>query len=197
MNLGNTFAVNKGKLEQKLPFPYQFVNEPWVDYNYVGDMPDFKYYDKITIQEYQKILIALKKVNLGKWDLRKESIKYCEQDCKTLYYALTEFSKIIYLQFKVDIAKTPTISSLAFRIYRVNFLEQNNNIAILHGSIYDFIYQGYYGGAVDSYIPWGENIKGYDVNSLYPSSMFNNPMPVGNPYYFEGNINYKLINKNK
>jgi hypothetical protein len=88
----------------------------------------------------------------------------------------------------VNISHTPTISSLAFRIFRTNFLDQNNNIAVLSGHVYDFIYQGYYGGAVDAYIPFGENIKGYDVNSLYPTSMKNNTMPVGNPYYFEGNI---------
>jgi hypothetical protein len=52
------------------------------------------------------------------------------------------------------------------------------------------MYQGYYGGAVDAYIPFGKNIKGYDVNGLYPNSMLKNKMPVGNPYYFEGDINY-------
>jgi hypothetical protein len=43
---------------------------------------------------------------------------------------------------------------------------------------------------VDAYIPYGENIKGYDVNSLYPNSMFRNKVPVGNPYYFEGDLDY-------
>ncbi len=128
--------------------------------------------------------------DLSKWDLKLETIKYCEQDCKTLYYAISEFSKLIYLQFGVDISKTPTISSLAFRLFRVKFLSENNNIAILNDSIYDFIYQGYYGGAVDAYIPAGKNIKSYDVNSLYPTSMRNNKMPVGNPDYFEGDLNY-------
>jgi len=90
----------------------------------------------------------------------------------------------------VDISKTPTVSSLAFRIYRVKFLDQNNNISILNGLIYDFIYQSYYGGHVDAYIPKGENIKAYDVNSLYPTSMYRNTIPVGNPYYFERDLDY-------
>jgi len=97
--------------------------------------------------------------DLTKWDLRKETIEYCEQDCKTLYYAINEFSKLIYLQFGVDISKTPTISSLAFRIFRVNFLRKNNSIAILNSLTYDFIYQSYYGGAVDAYIPYGKILK--------------------------------------
>jgi hypothetical protein len=101
------------------------------------------------------------------------------------------------LQFSVYISKTPTVSSLAFRIYRVNFLARNKNIAVLQGATYNFIFQSYFGGAVDTYIPFGENIKGYDVNSLYPSTMKKNLMPVGNPYYFEGDLDYyKFINFN-
>ena len=181
-NLSKTFALNKGKLEKKLPFPYKFVNESWVDYNYKGPFPNIKYYDNINDGVYQKFYSN--KV----WCLKAQTITYCEQDCKTLYYSIKEFSKEIFKEFRVDITCTPTISSLAFRIFRSNFLGEKNNIAVLNGHVYDFIYQGYYGGAVDAYIPAGENIKGYDVNSLYPTSMKNNPMPVGNPYYFEGNI---------
>ena len=183
--LGKTFAINEGQLETKLSFPYRFVNESFVDYNYKGEAPEFKYYDKITEKEYNQ---SLKIKN--NWDLRKETIIYCEQDCKTLYYAIKEFSKLIYLEFGVDIVKTPTVSSLAFRIYRVKYLDKDNSISMLHGSIYNFIYQSYYGGAVDAYIPFGKNIKSYDVNSLYPTSMKINSMPIGNPYYFEGDLDY-------
>ncbi len=190
--LGKTFAINEGKLEQKLPFPYRFVNEPNIDYNYEGNVPEFSYYDKINEMEYNQLILNLKSEgkDLARWNLKKETINYCEQDCKTLYYSILEFGKLIYLQFNVDISKTPTVSSLAFRIYRVKFLDQNNNISILNGLIYDFIYQSYYGGHVDAYIPKGENIKAYDVNSLYPTSMYRNTIPVGNPYYFERDLDY-------
>lgn len=184
--LGKTLASNNGKFETKLPFPYNFVNNPDIGYDYVGNIPDYIYYDTITKAEYDN----LKSKFLKFWDLKKETISYCEQDCRTLYYAIKEFSKIIYMQFGVDISKTPTISSLAFRIFRVDYLTKNNNIAVIQKVVYDFIYQSYFGGAVDAYIPYGENIKGYDVNALYPTSMFHNPVPVGNPYYFEGDINY-------
>lgn len=135
--------------------------------------------------------------DITQWDLKRETIKYCEQDCRTLYYSILEFGKLIYLEFNVDISKTPTVSSLAFRIFRVKYLDENKNISILNGSIYQFIYHSYYGGHVDAYIPSGENIKCYDVNSLYPTSMFKIKVPVGNPYYFEGDLNYfEKINYN-
>jgi len=197
--LGKTFAKNEGKFEKKLPFPFRFVNESYVDYNYIGPVPAFKYYEKINEIEYNQLINNMKTEgkDLDKLNLQDETIIYWEQDCKTLYYVLKEFSKLIYLEFGVDIVKTPTVSSLAFRIYRVKYLEKDNIISMLHGSIYNFIYQSYYGGAVDAYVPVDKNIKSYDVNSLYPTSMRNNSMPVGNPYYFEGNLDYfNLINFN-
>jgi hypothetical protein len=55
-NLGNSLAINKGKLEKKLPFPYRFVNDSNIDYNYVGNVPEFKYYDKISESEYNQLI---------------------------------------------------------------------------------------------------------------------------------------------
>nr|GFD00286.1 RNA polymerase, mitochondrial [Tanacetum cinerariifolium] len=39
--------------------------------------------------------------------------------------------------------------------------------------------KGYYGGHADAYIPFGENLYYYDVNSLYPFVMKEYPMPRG------------------
>jgi hypothetical protein len=67
----------------------------------------------------------------------------------------------------------------------------------LSGKIAKDIRQGYTGGSCDVFIPEskpGDIIKGYDVNSLYPSQMQSKLMPVGNPTYFEGNV--RLIDPN-
>ena len=51
--------------------------------------------------------------------------------------------------------------------------------------------KGYFGGHVDVYYPQSlpnEKVYHYDVNSLYPYAMPNNPMAIGNPVYFEGDI---------
>jgi hypothetical protein len=73
---------------------------------------------------------------------------------------------------------------------------EDNSIPQLNGKIADDIRQGYTGGAVDMYIPFnkkGVQLKGYDVNSLYPSRMKDCPMPIGKPIYFEGDI--RLVDK--
>jgi hypothetical protein len=62
------------------------------------------------------------------------------------------------------------------------------NIPQLSGKIASDIREGYTGGAVDMYIPQGIGVKCYDVNSLYPSQMQSQVMPVGNISYFEGDI---------
>jgi hypothetical protein len=65
------------------------------------------------------------------------------------------------------------------------------NIPQLSGQISKDIRLSYSGGAVDMYIPFNETntkVFVYDVNSLYPFTMDEFNMPVGNPVLFEGNI---------
>ena len=153
-------------------------------------MPDIKLFEGMDDKTYKMYLDFIKTKNnsLSNWNLKEETIYYCEQDCRTLYFVLQKFGEEIYKQFNINISKTPTISSLAFRIFRSSFLKDKNKISIINNQVYEFLYKGYYGGAVDAYIPLGKDIKSYDVNSLYPTSMFNMPMPAGNLYYFEGDI---------
>jgi len=97
---------------------------------------------------------------------------------------------MIFNLFQVNIQKYPTLSSLAFAIYRTKFMKEEN-IPKLSGKIAENIRLSYTGGAVDMYIPQpakGSTIYCYDVNSLYPSQMVGNHMPVGVPTYFEGDI---------
>jgi hypothetical protein len=90
------------------------------------------------------------------------------------------------------------LSSLAFTIFRSNFLDTKKyKIPIILGSIYNDLKLSYTGGAVDAYKPFGENLIYYDVNSLYPTVMKKFDMPVGTPIYFEGDLEElnKLENK--
>jgi hypothetical protein len=62
--LGKTFSLNKGKYETKLPFPYKFINEPNIKYNYIGEFPSLKYFENIN--SYKIFLNNLNKENIDK-----------------------------------------------------------------------------------------------------------------------------------
>jgi len=124
------------------------------------------------------------------WNLKNEAIKYCELDCITLYQILTKFNILIFNKWQLNMNNYPTLPSLTFAIFRAHYL-RDNSVVQISGKIYEDIKQSYTGGAVDMYIPSNqldEKIYCYDVNSLYPSVMINNLMPVRDIVYFEGDI---------
>ena len=122
------------------------------------------------------------------WDnLKSEAIKYCETDCISLYQILLKFNSLIFENFSKNIHRYPTLPSLAFAIFRSNFMDEEN-IPKLTGNIEFDIRQGYTGGSTDMFIPYGKNIKCYDVNALYPSVMINKDMPIGKPEKIVGDF---------
>jgi hypothetical protein len=171
-------------VENKGQFPHSFVNNSNISSDYYGPIPDKKYFKNMTACDY--LLYCLQYPD-GKWSLKNETIKYCEQDVRTLYQIIDKFSERIFNLFRVDILKYPTLSSLGFGIYRSVYLN-NTKISLITGKWYHFLKKGYTGGAVDVYKPIGKKIYRYDVNSLYPHVMANTPMPVGQPVFFEGDI---------
>lgn len=95
---------------------------------------------------------------------------------------------MIFKYFGKNIHHYHTLPSLAMAIYRSNFMPENL-IAQLSGKVAEDIRSGYTGGAVDMYIPESSSsIICLDVNSLYPSQMQSQLMPVDKPTYFEGDI---------
>ena len=73
------------------------------------------------------------------WNLKFETIKYCELDCIVLYNNINKFSDNIFKLFRIDILQYPTLSSLAFAIYRTKFLNKDAKIPLIQGDIYNFI----------------------------------------------------------
>ena len=112
-------------------------------------------------------------------------LEYNRYDCKLLYDILTKFQSEIANLFRVSIKNVPTLPSLAFKIFRTNFMK-DSKIAITSLEDYREISKGYRGGAVDVYKPEGENLFYYDVNSLYPYVMKEFDYPVGATSYFSG-----------
>jgi hypothetical protein len=180
--------------EDKGIFPYLFVNNKNIKMDYIGKFPRFHFFNWLQVyntseyNEYKNKYFEYKKLFKNKkWNLREETIKYCENDVIILYKILIKFNEIIFNTFSIDALKYPTLSSLSFAIYRINYLKFYK-IPLITGNLYKALKLSYTGGSVDVFKPYGTDIKGYDVNSLYPTVMLQNDMPVGTPIYFEGDI---------
>jgi hypothetical protein len=60
--------------------------------NYKGSVPDFKYFNKISLEEYREY----KELYNNKiWDFKEEAIAYCILDCISLFQILVKFNKLI------------------------------------------------------------------------------------------------------
>jgi DNA polymerase type B, organellar and viral len=73
-----------------------------------------------------------------------EAIKYCKMDCISLYQVILKFNSLIFGNFNKNIHNYPTLPSLAFAIFRSNFMSEEN-IPKLTGNINKDIREGYTG----------------------------------------------------
>ncbi|KAM3218115.1 hypothetical protein P3L10_022644 [Capsicum annuum] len=90
--------------------------------------------------------------------------------------------EIILDKYHMDIMNVMTLSSLSLKIFRQNYLDDEVfHIHLPTRNQDTFIRRGFYGGHVDVYKPYGENLYYYDVNSLYPYIMVEYPIPCGIP----------------
>lgn len=108
-------------------------------------------------------------------DLLNQFTQYAKQDSISLLKALLKAQHIYITEYEVDIASVWSTSTLSLKIFRQRFLK--TDIPILSNKLDDIIRLSYIGGSTDYYIKYGEGLKHYDVNSLYPKAMCN-PMPL-------------------
>ena len=183
----NYFTKKEGSLDilskdfevgiEKGFFPYKFVNKN--NLNYIGETPSMFFYTFTDISEYyDKVYVQ------DGWDMKKEAIKYLEKDLEILLTVLEKFSTSLFVEFNLQMTEGLTISRLALNLYLKRYL-RNHEIPIINKlQHFNFINFGYYGGITEVYIPYGENLKSYDVNSLYPYVALN-PMPGTSCNYIE------------
>jgi len=119
---------------------------------------------------------------------RSELLTYNKQDCKVLYDVLITFNNNFKDLFHMSIFNSPTLPSLAFKLWKSNFVDNELFIPITWAEDYNEYKSGYKGGAVDVYKPYGKDLYYYDVNSLYPSTMRSNLFPTGDGYKITGDI---------
>ena len=104
----NFLSDSSGKKEL---FPYEFINRNDIGLEYIGEIPERKYFNNVNEQLYNeyKQSFILNNSNENVWNLKKETIKYCESDVTTLKNIITIFQKIIFYHFSLDILKNPTL----------------------------------------------------------------------------------------
>lgn len=65
---------------------------------------------------------------------------------------------------------------------------KEHTIPITKGKVFYFISLGFTGGSTEMYKPFGENLRCYDANSLYPSRMKDTLFGIGQIIQFKGDI---------
>lgn len=169
-NLSKTFSVDK----PKTAFPHQFVNIN--NLSYVGNRPNASYWP----------IGATPCGPETNWILKDQLLNYLEADVISLAQVIAKFQAEIHDKHGINIFRSLTLPSLAFKIFRSNYYNPEiNPIVNIQGKVDDAIRQSYFGGVVDAFIPYGESLYKYDINSSYPASMMLD-MPIGNPTFIEG-----------
>nr|AYM32740.1 DNA polymerase [Silene vulgaris] len=116
--------------------------------------------------------------------MKDELLTYMKHDIRLLGSIMQNFQKLYFEQFQADIVDFRTLSSLAMSLFRSRFYKDDeSSIYIPEDNEEEFIRRGYYGGHTDCFIPKGDNLYYYDVNSLYPYIMKESQMPGGKPVW--------------
>jgi hypothetical protein len=155
-------------------FPYKFMSID--NLNYEGAVPAKSFYDNISDIDYKLLVDDFKDKN---WNFKAELLKYMKNDIVALYQIIEHFSLIMYELENLNITSVSTISSNALKIFLSNYFNKNKTPIHLprHANYLD-IKNAYFGGRVEVFKGYVENIYIYDVVSLYPFSMLKD-LPVG------------------
>lgn len=110
-----------------------------------------------------------------------------------LFDALTKAQIIYFEKYNLDLTSIVSTGSLAFKLFRINFLKKYNSIPILSKSDDSIIRQSYFGGGVHVFKlnQIIKNVFHYDINSLYPFAMLK-AMPFKLLKTFIPNSKFKL-----
>jgi len=114
---------------------------------------------------------------------------------KNLYDALVNAQSIYFKKFNIDITSIVSTGSLAFKLFRINFLMKYNSIPILSKQLDSIVRNSYFGGGVHVFKlnKIIKNVYHFDINSLYPFAMLK-AMPFKHLKTFIPNNNHWRLN---
>jgi len=165
---------------ENILFPYKFVSENKLDYE--GELPLYDNFDPTlkNLKKYEKYEALVEEFKDKDWNLIEETKRYVNSDVESLYKIIDKWSKEIYEMERINITDVVSISNLALKIFLTNYYDPDKTpFHIMRHKQYKEIKESYYGGRVEVFKTYGENLYYYDVNSLYPYVMLQD-MPIGN-----------------
>lgn len=171
---------------KKKIFPYKFSS--YKNLYYIGDYPDIKYFDNVSIEDYEKFTIS------KEFDFKKVSIEYCQNDLLILEDVLINIFNIINSYSKNIIRYSYSFSSIAYKL----FSKKYDTFRICEKKIkireYEYIKKSYYGGRCEVFgNPSDEEIiHHFDFSGMYAQCM-KNRFPTGRPIFKTDSLNIKEI----
>mgnify|MGYP001299722598 CR=1 FL=1 len=201
-----TFGLDESQFKKGF-YPYIFnTKENW---NYSGDIPDIKYFDPCSMSPNKRLEFLKwwyeKKQSGYIWNHILETKGYCISDVDILLQGCNVYSQEGMDLVGIDPLEKQTIASWVMDIYRKKFYDFDKSpICVLYKNEYDFIRKSFHGGRTETfrlYRKWSQQelkqgICGRykDVQSLYPTTQFYDPLPIGEPTTI---TDFSFLNKNE
>jgi hypothetical protein len=192
-----TFGLDEKQFKKGF-YPYIFNTKK--NWEYCGGIPDIKYFEPDAMKEkkrheFLKWWYDKKKSNYI-WCHKKETQEYCISDVDILLQGCNVYSQEGLDLVGIDPLEKKTIASWVMDLYLKNFYDFNKTpICVLYKEECDFIRSSFHGGRTETfrlYRKWSkeELLAGLhgeyqDVKSLYPTTQYYDPLPIGEPKWVE------------
>lgn len=173
-------------------FPYKFNTIE--NSQYVGTIPGRKWFGYDSFLEDKKrefdAWYAEYETNGRRYDFAQELAFYCKLDTLILRRALEEYQKVGLELTEIDPLRCVTIASYAYKVYTDRF-RPNDTLYYLDYSFDTFARKAFHGGKTDVRCMLyeqteedraaGIGLRYVDIQSLYPTVQYFDPMPCGMP----------------
>jgi hypothetical protein len=192
-----TFGLDENQFKKGF-YPYTFnTKENW---DYEGNIPDIKYFNPCSMIADKRLDFFKwwydKKQNNYIWKHKKETKEYCISDVDILLQGCNVYSQEGMDLVGIDPLDKKTIAGWVMDIYLKKFYDFDlTPICVLNKNEYDFIRKSFHGGRTETfrlYRKWSKNElaegkcgRYKDVQSLYPTTQYYDPLPIGEPKWID------------
>ena len=186
--LPKMFGLDESKFKKGF-FPHKF--NLIQNQTYVGNIPDKKYFSPDMMSERKKQeFLQWHAEQTQSYDFNKELREYCLSDTRILARSIETYMERQMAMRPLNPFSKLTIASYALAMYRTFFMPENMLVRLSQQTDAD-IRKSMHGGRTDTrcmlkewtpaQVQNGIYGKYQDVQSLYPTVQFYDPLPVGLP----------------